>query len=151
AGEDGLPGGVVVLAGEDVAGHDRSQQREDPAGGEAEREQRDGVAALVDVAAEEAVLGRALLAVDDQDDQRRRDQAEEQCGARAELGGELGRLPDDRVEERRPTPLAQGQWSPGRDLGGGAHAAASSASSTGTPPGADSVSMKKSASSGASE
>ena len=39
AGQHGLPGAVLVLAGEDVAGDDRGQQRQHPLGGEAEDQQ----------------------------------------------------------------------------------------------------------------
>jgi hypothetical protein len=38
AGQDRLPGAVLVLAGEDVTGHETGQQREHPLGGEPEDE-----------------------------------------------------------------------------------------------------------------
>ena len=65
AGEHGLPGAVLVLAGEDVAGHDRGQQRQHPLRGEAQDQQRHREAVLGGEPAEEGVLGRPRLAVDD--------------------------------------------------------------------------------------
>ena len=70
AGQHGLPGAVLVLAGEDVAGDDRGQQREHPLGGEAEDQQRQGEAVLGGEPAEQGVLRRPGLAVDDDDDRR---------------------------------------------------------------------------------
>ena len=73
AGEHRLPGAHLILSGEDVPGHERGQKRQHPLAREAEDQQRHRPAGLVDVAAEQAVLRRPLLALQDDHDQDRRD------------------------------------------------------------------------------
>ena len=58
-GQHGLPGAVLVLAGEDVTGDDGGQQRQHPLGGEPEDEQRQGEPVVGGEPAEQRVLGRA--------------------------------------------------------------------------------------------
>ena len=93
AGQHGLPGAVLVLAGEDVAGDDRGQQRQHPLGGEAEDEQRQREAVLGGEPAEERVLGGPGLAVEDHHDRDRGQQGADQDGARPGLAAQLAQLP----------------------------------------------------------
>ncbi len=93
AREDRLERAVAVLGGDDVARHERGDQREEPDRAEREQDERRGEARVAHVAAERDVVGSAALQGERDDEDRRRDRRGGEAEVGALLRDELAQLP----------------------------------------------------------
>ena len=104
AREDRLQRAVAVLGGDDVAGHERGDQRQEEGRQEGQHQHRGREPGLEDLRGEDRVgVARRVAAdqLDDDEDQRQQHgEAETEVGAL--LGDELAQLPAVDGERRRP-------------------------------------------------
>ena len=145
-GEHRLPGAVLVLTGEGVAGDDRGDQRQDPLAREAEHQQRHREAVLGREAAEEAcpwvaATGRRRRG------RRRRERSVSRSGSPSSAAGRAACAPPSGSRRRGRPPCGRSS-SPGRPGEGGRGHRTTSFSSSRTSSARASVSMKNSASRG---
>ena len=93
AGQDGLERPVVVLRGDDVAGNERRDQREEPVGAEGEQDERHREPGLEHVPAEGDVLRAVVPRRDGRDEDGRDGGGEQEADVGALLGEQLPELP----------------------------------------------------------